>query len=459
MGCIHEIGRGLTSACSRHRYRAALAKALDVLASLARAGSGRNRDAADAHAVRLLQFREGTLRLIVILIFFLLISISACSSQAISADPYLEASVLPTNTPHPTENPTRTQANEEVRVLPTATLAPTSIFPPLPKSRLFFETKSGINAIDIDCDTDIEQCFTDPYSISLDYRGEMEVSPDGQLIAISYVQIYSSRYIDSSIRLISISDNSVWAVGHRGTRYPVWSPDSQQIAYIDHVGSGSEYSRICFSTTSAPYRCLPTDNNAKGIGSLTWSPEGTYVAFCGYLKINAPCYLYLSDLESFSVVTISKDAGRNMVWSPEGDRLFFYQNDEETQVLMSANIKACLNSDGVCITELDQVVQTIDFEFSPDGNYVSFFASEGLGVIDANCFLDPSTCTGLPVYLTDPKIEIRDYSWSPDSLHIAYAALNESQAGIYIVDLDGAGNMLVERLEPDYAPRIDWRSQ
>jgi len=320
---------------------------------------------------------------------------------------------------------------------------------------------SRIYAIDIDCENNSGHCLSEPYlsSPSEGDRGGMKVSPDGQLIAIARVDAYGASGLQASIRLISVPENRMWAIGLMGTRYPVWSPDSKYIAYIDYLVSGGEFSRICFSTPFEPLMCLPHSQSGARIISIVWSPDGRYIAYCENLDMYYPKELYIVDMDSYNTVHIASEVS-NPVWSPDGEILFFtkYYQDGVDQ-LIAASIVDCTVEFGPCWRETELVIPTRYFEFSPDGNLVSFQSREGLGVINTECFLDPNQCTSQPHYLTDPSFSITDYSWAPDSRHIAYSVASESFGGIYIVNIESGETIFVERLEPNYYPRINWRVQ
>ena len=109
----------------------------------------------------------------------------------------------------------------------------------------------------------------------LQWASDPQISPDGKDVA--YVRAYMDIMKDAR-------RGDVWIVGtdgraHRplvkGASSPRWSPDGGRIAYVASEGGGSQlFVRWMGSGSTAQ-----VTRHTRGPGDLSWSPDGTVLAF------------------------------------------------------------------------------------------------------------------------------------------------------------------------------------
>ena len=402
-------------------------------------------------------------RLFILLPIFL----SSCIGQSTSTQ-MLTPTLLPPAV-IPSLSPTSSQENtpfaiDAPEIYPSSTAPPwkhVTVLPNLPNSRLFYETATRIYAIDIDCKEYQVDCLSDPYSISPNNgdRGGMNVSPNGQFVAIELVEPYGSLGLQASVRLISVAKRQIWSVGLIGTRSPVWSPDSDRIAYIDYLVSGGEFSRVCISTTTDPLRCFPHSSRFSSLTDLAWSPNGQFISYIENPDMFYPGELYVIDLDSSQVHHIADDVSKP-IWSPDGKVLFYSRYQEVgSDILIGANIEQCIDQIASCSKEYELQFPYETFTFSPGGNYALIYGENGYGITSSSCILNREQCADQVKALQLPSRNKVATSWAPDNRHIAFAYLSELSGGIYVFDIERGETMAIDQLEPTYYQNIAWRNQ
>lgn len=167
---------------------------------------------------------------------------------------------------------------------------------------------------------------------------------------------------------------------------PAWSPDGKRLAFQCQVQPSSHdpgYSRICvMNADGSNIHELPQEPAAGLSDSApSWSPDGTEIAFGRGVR----------DQQAVFVITAGGGNARQLTpwalragqpdWSPDGKRLIFYSN-RDGPTTVSANLYT-IGADGTGLKQLTHArggrVQYLSASFSPDGKWIAFSRTPGVG--------------------------------------------------------------------------------
>jgi Tol biopolymer transport system component len=167
---------------------------------------------------------------------------------------------------------------------------------------------------------------------------------------------------------------------------PVWSPDGKRIAFQCQTqpspgDPGS--SRICImNPDGSAVHALP-QQPATGLSDAapSWSPDGKRIAFARGVGDQTAVFVMNADGSDARQVTPWSLRAGQPDWSPDGKRLVFYSNwNGPTNV--SANVYT-IGADGSGLVQLTHArggkVQHLSASFSPDGKWIAFSKTPGLG--------------------------------------------------------------------------------
>jgi len=147
--------------------------------------------------------------------------------------------------------------------------------------------------------------------------------------------------------------------------------------------------------------------------SLTWSPDGTTLAFVASRSGNREYRLHLWDLASGTVsrfeTPVTHTAAPPIRWSPRGDALALFVGGGPAGDLVLVETRG--ESKG-SVRVLGHGVSTADFRWSPDGERLAFVSPDnasGVTVADASRHGGAARYVSLP-----PGSLVQDLAWSPD---------------------------------------------
>jgi len=165
-------------------------------------------------------------------------------------------------------------------------------------------------------------------------------SPDGKQLAFAWngekgdnFDIYV-KFVNTATRPLQLTSSPL------DDLYPVWSPDGQQIAFIRQ--SGSEISIITIPAIGGSERKLYSGTSGflelyEYGNSLSWSPDGKYLAFSGQRSPKEPNSIFLLALDSLEAHQLTKPpAGfigdSTPIYSPDGKSLAFVRGASSRDV-------------------------------------------------------------------------------------------------------------------------------
>ncbi|HEY8225789.1 MAG TPA: protein kinase [Pyrinomonadaceae bacterium] len=203
-------------------------------------------------------------------------------------------------------------------------------------------------------------------------------SPDGNQIAFAWNGEKGDNF-DIYVNLINTTSPPLRLTFNPADDLnPTWSPDGHQIAFVRQ--SGSEISIFVVPALGGPERKLYSGSSAFFLlyeygNTLSWSPDGKYLAFSGRRSPREPNSIFFLSLETFET--------REVTSPPAG-----FLGDSTPA-------------------------------FSPDGNYLAFV--RGASSRDVEIYVMPAT-GGEPKRLTFDSRSGRSLAWTADSREIVFSS-------------------------------------
>ena len=237
--------------------------------------------------------------------------------------------------------------------------------------------------------------------------------------------------------------------------YPVWSPNGQKIAFSRGVSLSEPIGLYVINADGTNEADLIPDSfsgnseDQTQLGSPAWSPDGNKISFAsrtqtdtGASASSAAASAPLEELSGIYLInvdgtglckltSVSEDnflQGVGPVWSPDGNKLAFYD-------FGAINV---INADGSGRKELTGGNAPPQHAWSPDGQRIAFIdASSELSVINADG-------RGLRRLTDTPgQLPVALPTWSPDSEKIAYSCPFEDtlhpRTDLCVINADGRG--------------------
>lgn len=272
-------------------------------------------------------------------------------------------------------------------------------------------------------------------------RGEIAFASD----ATGTIQIYLIGIDGMNLRQLTDMPE--------GACQPDWSPGGNRLVFISPCpGNQESYpgaALFILEVESGDVQALPTAPG--GDFDPDWSADGARILFTSVRKGGRP-QIYTFDIESNTVnmvsdpKTFSRDFQPN--WSPDGSRIAFVTSRKGPYQIWF------MDADGSNQELFSRTADLLNMipRWSPDGQVIMFTQSEGAGAIPMIVLssLDEEGLHNQRV--ASSKTPMREASYSPDGIWIAYEGWPEGQNhDIYIITTNGAGRI---RLTTD--PRLDF---
>jgi Tol biopolymer transport system component len=196
-------------------------------------------------------------------------------------------------------------------------------------------------------------------------------------------------------------------------RNPTWSPSGDWIAFVRSEGifvvhpDGTGLHRVC----------------ACGPAEVTWSPDGTKIAFGIFYQTGRYDYefeIWVVGADGLNPKRLS--SGSNPVWSPDGDRILFTNSGLTT-----------MNPDGTCQVEVNEDQIPFD-QTAPRASWQPVPGGPSVGRAHCNAIsVDAESVTNKPAAVlinaaavnegTEPLTEVRLVATAPGNLSPAITRL------------------------------------
>jgi Tol biopolymer transport system component len=241
-----------------------------------------------------------------------------------------------------------------------------------------------------------------------------------------------------------------------------WSPDGTRLAFVfGEVSAGllGDMSVYVMDAATGDVRLLarcpaapgdPTGTCDNG-SRISWSPDG------GRIAVASGDNLFLVDVASGDTTQITgcgscsyRGPAQEPTWSPDGRRIAFTGDDLILSVATDGSARQTL----VRSSDAGISINGTQLRWSPDGTKLAFAADEGMFVVNADG-------SGLELIVDhNPDIASPSPSWSPDSRQIVYIETSGSgsdsyEAAIRVVDVTGDDDRVLYR---SGCCIDDWRS-
>ncbi len=196
---------------------------------------------------------------------------------------------------------------------------------------------------------------------------------------------------------------------------PAWSPDGEQIAYVDFSSSPRRIFVIDADGSGPPVPIIGIPDQASG---PTWSPDGkiAYVDPSGR-------GIWVIDVDGSVEPQQLTTTGSAPAWSPDGDQIAFVDSTTQEIFIIPAG--------GGTLKKLTEG-RGSEPAWSQDGEQIAYVDTSSsqrrIFVIDADGSGPPVPVIGIPDRATAP-------TWSPDGKQIAY--VDASGRGIWVIDVEG----------------------
>jgi TolB protein len=257
-------------------------------------------------------------------------------------------------------------------------------------------------------------------------------SPDGRTLVYSgvtdgedstlNVSLFASSASGSQNREIYRSEPGIVGLLAEGVvHYPLWSPDSQQVAFISTTSRGLTLFIDDLNSSEEPQYVL--DNGPLWIN---WSPDSRQMLVhrgTEHFMVSAGGEVQVKSLD------IDSDAYRVPAWKPTGEAITFATIDGPFQytVLSADVVEASIETP----KPLRTVQPVPAFLWSPDGQLLAIasssqvFVYQGLEMyLHRNLTIVPENNPDRPTIVRDPVLA---FFWSPDSTKLAYVTLSDTR--------------------------------
>jgi dipeptidyl aminopeptidase/acylaminoacyl peptidase len=284
--------------------------------------------------------------------------------------------------------------------------------------------------------------FTDEDVFGLEWASDPQISPDGGRVV--YVRngydvmtdrnrsaLWMLNFDGSNHRALTSGDGNAFA--------PRWSPDGGRLAYVS-TESGSPEVWLRWMDTG---QTTLLTNLTRSPGSLTWSPDGQWLAFTMFVPGGDP-----------PMTALMPDRPEGAEWAPPATVIerMQYRFDGAGYLPRGYTHIFVLPADG----GTPRQVTSGDFNhggslsWSPDGDYIVFSANRGDPEFEPNDseVFQIHVGTGEITALTDRYGPDSGPVVSPDGQYIAYTGYDDRYQGyqvtkLYVMDRDGSNPRLV----------------
>ncbi len=224
------------------------------------------------------------------------------------------------------------------------------------------------------------------------------LSPDGKHIAFTIWERIGTEVkrqgriwlVDTLVADSGVSEPKPLLKGPKSSSSPVWSPDSQRIAYIAIVGEGDKTQAQLHSMTVEGNQIRQMCTMPNGASEPSWSPDGKHIAFLSYegekptpdpLVVTPARHLRLWTLhvESDRPTPITPDGLTvwEYTWSPDSKQFALYYSIKPDENGWYAGQIGFVAATGGAVRQMTQLtMQASGLAWSPDGTQLAYISGD-----------------------------------------------------------------------------------
>jgi dipeptidyl aminopeptidase/acylaminoacyl peptidase len=277
---------------------------------------------------------------------------------------------------------------------------------------------------------DLEQLLSIPY---VDPEGGFDISPDGKFVAFSWnpsgvPEIYLLP-LDQSAPPRQVT------VGPGGKSAPKFSPQGDRMAYLVDLDGSEAFDIWVCDLPQGSHTNLTPDSPESIQPNISWSPDGSQIAFISDRSGRFATYLISSAGGLARRVFEHHYPDWDLDWSPDGRRLAVVsesggQDYRVTIVLIDEG-----SPQYSVLSYAGEVINAKEARWSPDGLRLAF-ASDLHGFYTIGLYeLESGNITWISTEEGDSNAP----AWSADGKHLACVHSSGPEAWIDIIDLKGNG--------------------
>jgi Tol biopolymer transport system component len=234
---------------------------------------------------------------------------------------------------------------------------------------------------------------------------------------------------------------------------PVWSPDGTTIAFTKAVSrdpDGDNFDTNVFTIRpdGSQLTQLTTSNEESPNGGLSWSPDGSRIAFTSERDASSQIYVMGSNGSGQARISNSTGTSFGPQWSPTGNRIAFIRIEGGPTEVWA------MNPDGGSPAQLTSELGDLKDRptWSPDGGKIAYMLQYSVGSSDI--WTMNADGTG-KLNVTTTRQDNTWPVWSPDGNQIAFVfGFGSGSPEVRVVNTDGSGVQRNVSTRQGYRP--DW---
>ena len=218
------------------------------------------------------------------------------------------------------------------------------------------------------------------------------------------------------------------------------------IAYVGKRSPNSRRTDIFLRNTDGSPAINLTDDTSL-YSDLTWSPDGSKIAFVFTEDFDYPSRICVLDVSSGDMVQLTETRGSYLTWSPDGSKIAFHWRFSSQLRDLRYSEVFVMGSDGSNPTDLTKVAQNRTYHtppaWSPDGTRIAFtrYTTVGYQIVEGAVLVASADGSNiLNLYISGRTAQ--SPVWSPEGEEVAFLSGSDANPDahdldIYVVDADG----------------------